>query len=62
MNHGMTASFISEIVPNSCLPGLLTLCDEKGEGIKIAYPDTNLIVINFHAFTGTALKNPDFLR
>ena len=56
----MQQGFISEIVPKSCLPGLMTLCDDR-DSIKIGYPETNLIVMHFHAFTSTAMKNPEFL-
>ena len=59
LSHGIQPGYISDCVLNSCLPGLLTICDKKV--IQIGYPSTTLIQPCFHAFTTSGMKNASFM-
>jgi hypothetical protein len=51
-SHEIKESFISDIIPKTCLPGWISLY--SGQALKdIYYPDTTLIQPHFHAFTKT---------
>jgi hypothetical protein len=54
------ASYISDCIPKSCLPGLLAICDKNV--IQIDYPSTTLIQPRFHAFTASGLKESSVMR
>jgi len=59
LSVGIQPSFISESVPNSCLPGFLLL--SKGSGSGVFYPSLSLIQPYFHAFTAPGVKNLNFI-